>query len=129
MIETGFITTTIGDSFGSRHHQGATVRTQSAGWLGFNDVFTLWVIGTAVENAKSAAFLAHCALVAKWAFNARVIGLFGSRIFLDISAFRVTIAGNKSAKTTFPLHQLALLTLRARFTGFFGSRQFFTGQC
>lgn len=119
VIRALLVATTFGYCFCSGHHQCPAVRTQCSGRFGLNGVFTLRVVGTAVEESEPSAPLGHKPRFAQRTKDTCRVLFFQLGVFLYVFAFRIVSAGNEAAELAVALHKLAGLALGAKFAGFF----------
>ena len=59
MIRAILITASLGYGFRSLHHERATGGTKGAGRFGFDGIFALGVVGTAVKKSESSSPFGH----------------------------------------------------------------------
>ena len=133
MVGTRLITTALRNSFRAFHDERTTflailvfalVDAERPGGLGFDGVFTVGIIGTAIENTKAAATLSHLTLVTDRTFDpGRHLRCI--LIFFNEFTFRVIVAGDKFAVLAITLDEIAFATLRTELTSVFGSLDYF----
>lgn len=130
VIRAELVAAALGNGFGAFHHQGAAGLSvfvianeiaDAAGRFGFDGMFALGIIGTAVKNTETTFSFRHFSILAKRAFDTG--GRSGRALFfLNVFAFRVLGAGNKLAEFSVSLYKF-IVAFRAVFTRFFRTFQ------
>ena len=108
------------DGLGPLHHERTTEFAQSAGWLGFDSVFAIRIIGAAVEDTITPATFGHFAFVTHGTLYASG-DLRSVFVLLDKFALWVIVAGDELAILSIALDEFAFLTLRTFFTRVLGA--------
>ena len=131
VIGAGLVTTTLRYRLGAGHHEGATlfiilviskVVTNIAGGFGLDSVFTLGVIGTAIEDTETSPAFLHLTVPTHGALDP---GCWVEvRIVFDVLTLWVVRAGDKASKSAVAFEEFAVFAFGAGLARFFGTLQF-----
>lgn len=131
VIGTGLVTTALRYRLGAGHHKGATlfiilviskVVTNIAGRFGLDSVFTLGVIGTAIEDTETSPAFLHLTIPTHGALDPGRRVEVG--IVFDVLTLGVVRAGDKASKSAVAFEEFAVFAFGAGLTRFFGTLQF-----